>query len=133
MTDYTFRLPGGSVLVPSVAARYTSEIYHGFDRGSFCFTQGGCNISLQAERVEISEPNKPESVLSEEVIFLDARISWISGDGKMELAAWGKNLTDKQDYLVGAIPLVDVTGAVSQVFAEPRTFGLTMTYNFGAQ
>ncbi len=136
MTDYTIRLVGGSVLVPSVAVRYTSEIYHGFDRGSYCFTTPGCNISLQVENPIGYVPQVPDvqsSVLSDKVVFVDARISWISGDGKMEMAAWGKNLTNKDDYLVGAIPLVDTTGTVGQIFADPRTFGLTMTYNFGAQ
>ena len=68
---------------------------------------------------------------SDKVTFIDARIPWISADGRMEIAAWGKNLTNIDDYVVGGIPLADVTGATGLVFANPRTFGLMMTYNFG--
>lgn len=111
MTDYSFRLPGGSILAPSIAARYTSEIYHGFDRGSYVYAE--------------------DLVTSDKVTFIDARIPWISADGRLEVAAWVKNLTDIDDYLVGGIPLVDVTGAMGQVYANPRTFGLNMNYRFG--
>jgi iron complex outermembrane receptor protein len=141
MTDYTFRLATGARITPLIAARYTSEIYHGFDRGSYCFTRGGCNISRQMDESigvfpfynEVQVPNARELATSPSVIFLDARLTFLSADGKIEVAAWGRNLTDENDYMVGAIPLVDVTGTVGQVFADPRTFGLTMTYNFGAQ
>lgn len=111
LTDYTFQLPNGDLLTPSIAARYTSEIYHGFDRGSFVYGK--------------------ELVTSEATTFVDARISYLSADEKVEIALWAKNLTNKNDYLVGGIPLVDVTGATGQIFANPRTFGLEMTYRFG--
>ncbi len=135
LTDYSILLPNGSTLTPSVAGRYTSEIYHGFDRGSYCFTVGGCELSKKPGVSEISEPlpGKRNALFSESAIFLDARLSWLSADGSMEVAAWGKNLTNIDDYVVGGIPLVDVTGATGVVFANPRTFGLTMTYNFGMQ
>ena len=113
LTDYAFNLKGGSVLTPSIAARYTSEIWHGFDRGSFLYGQ--------------------ETVTSGKQTFLDGRVSWISADAQVEIAAWGKNLTNVDDYMVGAIALADVTGGTGLIYANPRTFGLAMTYNFGLQ
>ncbi len=113
LTDYSFLLKGGSTLVPSIAFRYTSEIWHGFDRGSFVYGQ--------------------DTVTSEKTTFIDGRVSWLSADGRMEIAAWGKNLTNEDDYLVGAIALADVTGASGLIYANPRTFGLNLTYNFGAR
>jgi iron complex outermembrane receptor protein len=113
LTDYSFLLKGGSTLVPSIAFRYTSEIWHGFDRGSFLYGQ--------------------DTVTSEKTTFIDGRVSWLSADGRMEIAAWGKNLTNEDDYLVGAIALADVTGASGLIYANPRTFGLNLTYNFGAR
>jgi outer membrane receptor protein involved in Fe transport len=146
MTDFSIQMGNLGTLTPSVAGRYTSEIYHGFDRGSYCFTVGGCELSKVPGLSAISEPlperelsdgrvlrDRKDALFSEAVIFLDARLTWLSVDGSLEIAAWGKNLTNIDDYLVGGIPLADVTGATGLVFANPRTFGLTMTYNFGAR
>lgn len=111
LTDYTFQLANNDLIIPSIAARYTSEIYHGFDRGSYLYGK--------------------DVVTAEAATFIDARITYLSADERMEVSLWAKNLTDKDDYLVGGIPLVDVTGATGQIFGNPRTFGLEMTYHFG--
>lgn len=134
-TDYSFLLWNGSTLITTVSARYMSEIYHGYDRGSYCFTVGGCELSKNPNISQLSEPlpGMKNALFSDPVIFLDARLTWLSADGSMEIAAWGKNLTDVDDYMVGGIPLVDATGGAGVVYANPRTFGLTMTYNFGAR
>jgi len=113
LTDYIFHLPGGGSITPSIAARHTSEIYHGFDRGSFLYAK--------------------DKVTSDSVTFLDARISYISADEKTEISLWSKNLTDIDDYMVGAIPLVETTGTVGQIYANPRTFGLEITHRFGGE
>lgn len=163
-TDYSFRLQTGGVITPSVAVRYTSEIYHGFDRGSWIYSHGGryfshggdvpprlapnssfctgpspdpqcgwhgANNNPQADPLVTPSPDAKWTTTSRPTAFLDARVAWISGDGKMEAALWGKNLTNNDDYLVGGIPLADVTGGVGMVFGNPRTFGLMATYHFG--
>jgi len=113
MADYSFSFRDGSTVTPLIAARYMSEIYHGFDRGSFVY----------AEDLSTSDP----------VVIMDARVTYLSPDQKLEIALWVKNLTDKQDHMVGAIPLVETTGTVGQIYGDPRTFGLTMNYMFGAE
>lgn len=155
-TDYSFRLADGGTLTPSVGVRYSSSIYHGFDRGSWVFTHGGYyynhagdlppntfdtnapqsdwwQTSTQFDPYITPEAGAKWKTTSRPTAFLDARIAWLSGDGRVELALWGKNLTNENDYLVGGIPLADITGAVGQVYANPRTYGLNMTYNFGTQ
>jgi len=112
-TDYTFFLPDGGTITPSISARHMSEIYHGFDRGSFVYGK--------------------DKVTSSPITFVDARLAWVSGDGDTDIALWVKNVTDKQSYMVGAIPLVDTTGTIGQVHANPRTFGLSITRRFGGE
>ncbi len=164
-TDYSIRLPGGGTITPSVGVRFTSSIYHGFDRGSWIYSYGGryythggdvpprlgptsmfcynsatpdiqCDWHGATDTPQADPLVKPSSdakwtTTSRPTAFLDARLAWISDNGKMEAAFWGKNLTNEEDYLVGGIPLADVTGGVGMVFANPRTFGLTFTYHFG--
>ncbi len=151
-SEYNFRLPGGGSITPSAGVRFTSSIYHGFDRGSWVYSYGGyyynhggdmpptsltgTNSVWRQATGRIDPLIAPSAdakwkTTSRPTAFIDARLSWISDDAKMEAALWGKNLTNKDDYLVGGIPLADITGAVGQVFANPRTFGLTFTYHFG--
>ncbi len=161
-SDYSFRLPGGGTITPSVAVRFSSSIYHGFDRGSWVYSLGGLYYNHDGDlpptlvrpdwwqdpgNVEPSPYEDPAGLGYDPVVtpsadakwtttsrptaFIDARMTWISDDAKMEAAIWGKNLTNIDDYLVGGIPLADVTGGVGMVFANPRTFGLSFTYHFG--
>ncbi len=95
-----------------------------------CDWNGGSN-NPPADPIVTPSADAKWKTTSRPTAFLDARLAWISDDGKMEGALWGKNLFNKDDYLVGGIPLVDVNGAVGQVYANPRTFGLTFTYHFG--
>ncbi len=160
-TEYNFNLGSGGTLTPSVGVRFTSSIYHGFDRGSWIYSYGGnyynhngdvpptripsasfctravphatCNWNggPTADPLITPNANAKWKTTSRPTAFFDARVNWNSEDGRLEAALWGKNLFNKDDYLVGGIPLADVLGAVGQVYANPRTFGLTFTYHFG--
>ena len=63
--------------------------------------------------------------------FVNARLTWLVADDRTEVALWGKNLTDEDDYLVGGVALVGFTGGGSVVYGEPRTFGIDIEYRFG--
>jgi len=63
--------------------------------------------------------------------LLNARASVTVMDGALDLAVWGKNLTDKRDYVAGlTLPVLGFSAAGAR---EPRTFGVTATFKFGAR
>ena len=108
--DYFVYTETLGTVIPSVSMRYSSEIYHGFDRTSFLVA---------------------EELTSDSVIFYDARLTWQLPDDRTTVTFWGKNLTNEDDYLVGGVPLPAVNRSAGQVFAEPRTYGLDVSYRFG--
>lgn len=61
---------------------------------------------------------------------LNARLSWTSSDEQLELALWGKNLTDQD--LVGGVGgfAADVLGTAITSLSAPRTVGVEARYNF---
>ena len=62
--------------------------------------------------------------------LVNARASLTMMDGNLDLAVWGKNLTDKRDYVAGlSLPTFGFATAGTR---EPRTFGVTATVKFGA-
>ncbi len=158
-SEYNFSFPGIGTITPSVGVRFASSIYHGFDRGSWVFTNGGyyynhngempptflpshslctgsfvfpgCNWSGSGDPLIQPTPDKKWLLTSRPTAFLDGRLSWISENGQMEATLWGKNLMNVDDYLVGGISLPDMLGSTGQIYANPRTFGLTFTYHFG--
>ena len=48
------------------------------------------------------------------------------GDGRITVAAWGKNLTD-ETYRVNTLPFLIWTASY---FGDPRTYGLEISYDF---
>lgn len=75
----------------------------------------------------------------EAVTLLNGSLALDIGDGRWNLALWGKNLTDEHYYQrIGGIPLAPMvsTGGTAGAegfhgyYAEPRTFGLEVTYRF---
>jgi iron complex outermembrane receptor protein len=61
--------------------------------------------------------------------LLGARLAYALPNERVELALFGKNLTDEA-YLAQGINLVGIVGAGSGIFGAPRTYGLTATYRF---
>jgi iron complex outermembrane recepter protein len=58
--------------------------------------------------------------------LVDARFAWTSTDGAIELALWGKNLTE-EDYI--SHMYVIGPGGIG-VWGAPRTYGVTGTFSF---
>ena len=58
--------------------------------------------------------------------LVDARLAWTSTDGALELALWGKNLTE-EDYI--SHMYVIGPGGIG-VWGAPRTYGVTGTFSF---
>jgi len=62
--------------------------------------------------------------------LVNARASITVMDDRLELAVWGRNLTDKRDYVAGlTVPGLGFSSASER---EPRTFGVTATMKFEA-
>ena len=60
---------------------------------------------------------------------LNARLSWLSSDERWEIAAWVKNLTDEV-YRIYAFDLTADLGYIQEVYAAPRTYGVSVGVNF---
>jgi len=62
--------------------------------------------------------------------LINARAGITVMDGKLDLAVWGRNLTNRRDYLAGlTVPGLGFSSASER---EPRTFGVTATMKFRA-
>ncbi|GHF18010.1 TonB-dependent receptor [Kordiimonas sediminis] len=58
----------------------------------------------------------------------DARVAWMSADGRYELAAWGQNIGNEK-YRTHVFTQRGSRIAFAQ-YGMPRTYGLTFTYNY---
>lgn len=62
----------------------------------------------------------------DERTLVDARVAWTSTEGGLEVALWGKNLTE-EDYI--SHMYVIGPGGIG-IWGAPRTYGVTATVNF---
>lgn len=61
--------------------------------------------------------------------LFNARVAFQSADETWELALWGKNLTDEEYSVTTADLSVLGSIATSDILGNPRTYGVTFTYN----
>lgn len=74
-------------------------------------------------------PANDESLSNEDGYWrYNARLAWTSPDEDIEVAVWGKNLTD-EEYLVTVGDLSDF-GLHELYYGDPRTYGVTGTFRF---
>ena len=111
-SEYYFNTDSWGTFVPNVLVRYTDKLYGGFDRPSFI--------------VE-------DEITSDAETFIDARLAWQLPDDRTSIVAWCDNVTDIDDHLVGGVPTVGVARTTSAAYSRPRTYGIDITYRFGAQ
>ncbi|MET0370661.1 MAG: TonB-dependent receptor [Sphingobium sp.] len=115
----------------SLSASYT----HRFDFGRFRI---GSDFSWQA-KTALSTENNPLDPDNDAIIaattmkavgLLSARASIELLDDRLEIAAFGRNLTDRRGPM-SALYLPAPLDIVSTQNREPRTYGLSATYRFG--
>ena len=58
--------------------------------------------------------------------LLDARLSWTSSSGALELSLWSRNLAD-EEYISHVYA---IASSVVAVFGDPRMYGATLSYSF---
>ncbi len=96
--DYAMALANGSELGINLSWRYTDD-----------------------QRGEL----EPWAIQPEFDLF-DARVSWTSSSGALELALWGRNLADEE--YIGHV--YTIASSVVAVFGDPRMYGATLSYRF---
>ena len=90
---------------------------------------GRLDWSYTDDRVLYPEPAQNLHSQLDDYALLNGRLSLTElplGNGSLELAAWGKNLTD-EDYRISTIPFLIWTASY---FGAPRTYGMEVSYNF---
>ncbi len=70
----------------------------------------------------------PASIASRKVNMINASAGVTFANG-VQLNLWGRNLTG-DEYLLSAFPSVAQAGSFSGYPSQPRTYGLTVQYNF---
>ena len=106
------------------APELTYNIRASYDE-SMSFGDISASVTLSHED-EARRDYVDDRIKVDERDLLDARLAWTSTDGSMELALWGKNLTE-EDYI--SHMYVIGPGGIG-VWGAPRTFGLTGTLSF---
>ncbi|MCK9503705.1 MAG: TonB-dependent receptor [Porticoccaceae bacterium] len=102
--SYEIPLASGAFVIPRVDATYTDQVF-------------------------FSEFNDPY-VAQDSVTKVNASIRYESADGKLNVTAWGKNITD--EYVITNISLgIGLWGLPLYGGVEaPATYGVTLGYNF---
>lgn len=52
-----------------------------------------------------------------------------TGDGSLKASIWGKNILD-EEYVIFAVAVGDPAASINQMFGDPRTVGLDLSYQF---
>ena len=52
-----------------------------------------------------------------------------SGDGSLKASIWAKNLLD-EEYIIFAVAIGEPAASINQIFGDPRTLGLDISYEF---
>lgn len=73
-----------------------------------------------------SAANTPKTKQSA-IDMVGASASWTSSDDSWVATLWGKNLSDEMQI---SNRIVDPTAITSELYMPPRTYGLTVNYNF---
>jgi iron complex outermembrane recepter protein len=103
--QYTFHTGIGDI-IPRVQWSMRTDVENCFDRAS-CLS--GAYLGNQRD--------------------VGARLTWSSPDKRWGAAAYGTNLLN-QRYIIGGIPLVDVTQTGGMVYNDPRMYGIEAHYSW---
>lgn len=75
------------------------------------------------------DPTNEELISQKPFWLFGARLSYRTPGGTIEVAGWVKNFLDRQ-YKIDAFDLTRQFRQINEVWAEPRTYGLTVSYSF---
>ncbi|WP_372763704.1 TonB-dependent receptor [Litorivivens sp.] len=100
------------LLTARLDASYKSDIFYGFDPGSYRAFEQSTELAGQ-----------PAFTL------LDARFTWMNPDGDLTVSLWAKNLADKR-YRIGVVAVADSSGTFNESWGEPRMLGIDVRRQF---
>ncbi len=120
--------------------RYTATV-----SGIYSHPIGGAKLTLRSDVIynsktdlsnynDVTDPNNAgiiAATISPSYVLVNARAAVSFDDDRFELAVFGRNLTDNRDIINGFVVTPPVSFAVNQR-REPRTFGVTGSFKFGA-
>ena len=99
---------------------------------AYRFDLGGIDTYVRVEHVYEDEvqvvDNISSDIASREINMFNASAGMTFSNG-LEFNLWGRNLND-DEYLLSAFPSVAQSGSLSGYPNQPRTYGLTVKYNF---
>lgn len=123
--DLSQQLAGNS-LVQSPETGWTWGASYDFDVGSGW--AGAATIAATyKDKIYFTQFNN-DNLAQESVTTVNANLAFTSNDGKWIINAWGKNLGDKDVYMGTFI--LNSSRVNAGFLAPPRTYGVTVGYNF---
>ncbi len=75
------------------------------------------------------DPQREDLISQDPYWLFGARLAYRTPGGGIEVAGWVENLFDEQ-YKIDSFDLSRQFNTVLEVWAEPRTYGLTVSYSF---
>lgn len=115
LANYEWTLGDSGSLSAQVDASYQSEVY---------FTNGTIRTPG-----DINSYDRNKEVGQDSYSLWNARLAWRSSDEQLEMALWGKNLSNKE-YAAYMFELTDLIGADQVMRGTPRTYGVDVKYHF---
>ncbi|MBL4767389.1 MAG: TonB-dependent receptor [Rhodobacteraceae bacterium] len=104
----------------NVYAKYTLEMEDG--------SSIAAKVDYRYQGLSFYDPDNNDITTIESYGIWDGRLAWTSSEGTFELAAWVKNISNKE-YTTHVFSQRGSRIAFA-LFGAPRTFGLTGTYTF---
>lgn len=97
------------------------------------FLSGGSGLSFGVDgTIKGDTVSNQNTLRASSYSVINTRLGWTSADGAWSVAAWVRNLTDEEYYRGGgAVPDFDKHVARVGLVADPRTYGITVTYTLG--
>jgi outer membrane receptor protein involved in Fe transport len=75
------------------------------------------------------DPQKLDPVSMPGYWLFNARLAYRTADGRMEVAGWVENFMDKH-YKVDVFDVTREFNTILEAWGDPRTYGITLSYNF---
>jgi outer membrane receptor protein involved in Fe transport len=75
------------------------------------------------------DPQKEKLISQEPFWLLGARLAYRTPGGSIEVSGWVENMLD-EEYKIDAFDISRQFNQILEVWAEPRTYGVTISYSF---